>query len=180
MFLSKSLLFMAFDPTLPANDSPMVSAEMRSQFTGLADLIQSIPVGPQGPPGPAGGDGPMGPEGPEGPQGIEGVPGPAGMMGPQGPPFSSAIVDATDTLLPGSQATVTTFFDGMNVHFTFGIPQGIGGEVSIVNLNDAIAQTLFQTSSNSNLVATLDTPYADPDAEALRLKMNELIQALRR
>lgn len=43
-------------------------------------------------------------------------------------------------------------------------------------LNDAI-QT---TSQNSNSVPTLDTPFADPDAEALRGKINELINALRR
>ena len=36
------------------------------------------------------------------------------------------------------------------------------------------------TSSNSNAVATLDTPFADPDAEAMRLRFNELVLALRR
>ena len=36
------------------------------------------------------------------------------------------------------------------------------------------------TSSNSNAVGTLDSPFGDPDMEALRQKMNELILALRR
>lgn len=36
------------------------------------------------------------------------------------------------------------------------------------------------TSSNSNGVGTLDTGFGDPDAEALRQKLNELIDALRR
>ena len=36
------------------------------------------------------------------------------------------------------------------------------------------------TSRNSNSVVALAGPLADPDAEALRLKMNELIAALRR
>jgi len=43
-------------------------------------------------------------------------------------------------------------------------------------LNAAIAGT----SANTNPVATLDTPFADPDAEALRQKLNELIQTARR
>ncbi len=36
------------------------------------------------------------------------------------------------------------------------------------------------TSSNSNAVTTLDTPFVNPDDEALRVKINELILALRR
>jgi hypothetical protein len=36
------------------------------------------------------------------------------------------------------------------------------------------------TSSNSNGVATLDDAFVDPESEALRLKLNELINALRR
>jgi len=34
--------------------------------------------------------------------------------------------------------------------------------------------------TDSNGVGTLDTPFVDPDLETLRLKMNELIAALRR
>jgi hypothetical protein len=30
---------MAYDPTLPANNSPIVSAELRNQLAGLKDLI---------------------------------------------------------------------------------------------------------------------------------------------
>ncbi len=33
-----------FDPNLPATDSDMVSAEMRSQFNGLKDLIDAVPT----------------------------------------------------------------------------------------------------------------------------------------
>src|SRR6266446_3451965 len=36
------------------------------------------------------------------------------------------------------------------------------------------------SSANSNAVATLDTPYADPAAEELRQKMNEILLAMRR
>jgi hypothetical protein len=42
---------MPFDPSKPENDSPLVSAEMRAQLTGLKDLIDAVPAGPQGPPG---------------------------------------------------------------------------------------------------------------------------------
>ena len=43
-------------------------------------------------------------------------------------------------------------------------PPGQQGEVSNAALETAIAGT----SANSNAVTTLDTPFADPDAEALR------------
>jgi hypothetical protein len=35
---------MAFDPTLPLNNSPIVSAELRDQFDGLKDLIDALPT----------------------------------------------------------------------------------------------------------------------------------------
>ena len=42
---------MSYNPALPANNSPLVSAEMRGQFTGLKTLIDAVPAGPQGPQG---------------------------------------------------------------------------------------------------------------------------------
>ena len=48
-----------------------------------------------------------------------------------------------------------------------------------MQLNDAIATALASatanSSANTNAVATLDTPFADPDSESLRPKMNEMI-----
>jgi hypothetical protein len=58
-------------------------------------------------------------------------------------------------------------------------PQGPQGPPGEVTQND-LAQAIQGTSSNSNAVPTLDTPFADPDAEALRVRLNELIIALRR
>ncbi|MBL9130724.1 MAG: hypothetical protein JNG86_05965 [Verrucomicrobiaceae bacterium] len=52
--------------------------------------------------------------------------------------------------------------------------------MSQTELNNGLANTLSQCSANSNAVATLDTPMADPDDEALRQKVNELLLALRR
>jgi hypothetical protein len=138
------------------------------------------------------------------PSGANGTDGVDGLDGPPGPPFATAIVDAVTTLDPGENATVTTSFDGTNVHFTFGIPrgdvgpagpqgdqgesgaegaqgpQGLPGEVTTAQLDAAIAGAVAGSSSNSNAVLTLDVAFADPDTETLRLKLNELILALRR
>ena len=54
--------------------------------------------------------------------------------------------------------------------------QGPPGEVT----NAALATAISGTSSNTNAVATLDTPFADPDAEALRQRFNEFLLAARR
>ena len=43
------------------------------------------------------------------------------------------------------------------------------------DLNSAVASALGQTSANTNSVSTLDTAFADPDMEALRQKVNEMI-----
>ena len=63
---------MAFDPTLPLTNSKILSAEMRSQFTGLKSLIDAVPVGPVGPPGSPGAAGAQGVPGDTGPQGPAG------------------------------------------------------------------------------------------------------------
>jgi hypothetical protein len=57
-----------------------------------------------------------------------------------------------------------------------GIP-GLSGEVTTTAMNGAIATAIAGTANSTNAVATLDTPLADPDSEALRLKINELILA---
>jgi hypothetical protein len=58
--------------------------------------------------------------------------------------------------------------------------QGAPGEVTNAAMNDAIATAITGTSNNTNGVATLDTPLADPDSEAIRQKINEMILAARR
>lgn len=126
---------------------------------------------------------PRGNDGSQGPAGNDGGQGPPGNDGAQGPPFAQAIVDSVTTLDPGQQATVGVSFDGSNVRFTFGIPrgsdgsngsdgsQGPPGEVSQAQLDSAISGT----SANTNGVSTLDSPFADPDMEAIRQKLNEMI-----
>ena len=76
---------MAFDPALPKFDSEIRSAELRSQFTGLRDLIYAVPVGPQGPQGEQGAQGEAGVQGAQGEQGPQGEAGPQGVQGDTGP-----------------------------------------------------------------------------------------------
>jgi len=46
--------------------------------------------------------------------------------------------------------------------------------------NAQLATEISGTSNNTNAVLTLDTPFADPDTETLRQKLNELLLAARR
>ena len=147
---------MPFDPNVPVHNAELTSAMFRGQFTGLKELIDAIPAGPPGQEGPAGAPGPEGPQGQQGPAGPEGPMGPQGDPGgPQGPAGPEGPQGPTG-------------------------PQGPPGEVTQTDLNNGLLNTLSQCSNMSNGVSTLDTPYADPAAEELRNKLNELINALRR
>ena len=102
------------------------------------------------------------PRGADGANGTNGTDGAPGLTGPQGAPGGDGP--------PGPQG-----LQGMQ-----GI-QGPSGEVT----NAALASAIAGTSSNTNAVATLDTPFTnDPptlaDMELLRAKLNELILAQRR
>lgn len=138
---------------------------------------------------------PRGQQGNEGPQGITGA------TGATGPAFTSFVVESVSTLPPGNQATVTTFFDGTSVRFSFGIPQGQQGnqgnngfdgapgapgpqgppgEVTAAQLASAIAGA----ANNTNGVAALGLAVSDPPTQgqmqAIADKLDELISALRR
>lgn len=180
---------MPFDPAWPQNGQNIDADRFRGQFAGLIDLINqassitsvvvdAVNTLPPGTPAtvsvnvvgtvlhftfgvPAG------------------VPGTPGDTGAPGQPFAQAVVDSVTTLPAGSSATVSVSFDGTNVHFDFGLPQGLPGQDGEV-LASQLAAEIMTTSSNTNAVGTLDSPFGDPDMEALRQKMNELILALRR
>jgi hypothetical protein len=191
-----------FDPNLPQEGTPLDAVQMRSQLNGLKAIIDAIltltaaqvdGVNTVEPGTPANAsvsvtgntlhftfDIPRGNDGSQGQPGTNGSDGGPGADGPQGPPFANAIVDAVNTLNPGEPATVSVSFDGSNVRFTIGIPrgsdgsdgaQGPPGEISQAQLDNAISGT----SANTNNVSTLDTGFADPDMEALRQKVNEMI-----
>jgi len=179
---------MAFDPTLPANNSPKSSAEMRSQLNGLKALIDAIvsinaaqidsvtTVNPGDPAtasvavvGSTLGFSFSLPRGQEGVAGQAGQDGGPGAVGPQGPPFANAVVDAVNTLPAGSPATVSVSFDGTLVHFTLNLPAGQNGANGVDGAigppgevtNAALAMSISGTSSNSNAVPTLDTAFAN-------------------
>jgi hypothetical protein len=195
-----------FDPNYPPLNAEIESAPLRGQFNGLKALIDALTsinaaqidwVTTVNPGDPASASVAV-----VGstlgftfglPRGQEGVAGQTGGVGPVGPPFANAVVDAVNTLPAGSPATVSVSFDGTLVHFVFNLPAGQNG----TNGNDgaqgppgevtslALAMSISGTSSNSNAVPTLDTPFVnDPptlaDMEIVRAKMNELITALRR
>lgn len=193
---------MPFDPSLPAPNSPLESQVIRDQLQALFNLIHDITtltaaqvdgVNTVPPGSPAQVNVSVSgntlrfsfdiPRGQDGPAGSDGNEGPPGSDGPPGPPFAHAIVAGVTTLEPWAEATVDATFDGTNVHLTFGIPRGYDGshgndgspgppgDVNQQQLEDAINGT----SPNTNAVSTLDTPFAEPDMEAMRLKLNELI-----
>ena len=175
---------MPFDPNLPQELTPADAAQMRSQLNGLKALIDAIltvsaaqvdGVTTLDPGLPANAsvsvigntlhltfDIPRGNDGAQGPQGATGAVGPQGPQGqpgdPGGPPGPAGAEGP-----PGPQG-----------------PQGQPGEVSLTDLNNGLLNTLSQTSANTNAVATLDFPFADPDVEVLRQAFNALVQALRR
>jgi hypothetical protein len=180
---------MPFDPNLPPNNVQVKAAELRGQFNGLKELIDALQsvTGAQVDsvttldPGQSAtasifvngqtlhfsfGI----------PRGADGVPGTPGSV------INGAQVDSVSSVGSVDPASASASYDGSILHFTFGIPRGIDGvngapgEVT----NAALDAAIGGTSSNSNGVGTLDTPFADPDDEALRGKVNELIAALRR
>lgn len=144
---------MAFNPILPIDGSLIAAEELRNQFNGLKDLIDAVPAGPTGPEGPP---------------------------GPQGPPFAGAQVESTVTLPPFNPASVGVMFDGTNVRFSFGIPQGNPGEVSFADLNGAIGSVISGSSSVSNSVDLLLPTNPNPSLLDVATKLDQLIQALRR
>ena len=98
----------------------------------------------------------------------------------------------TGTLPPDSAATTDVTFSGGTLTFTFGVPAGAPGEVAQVQLsnalsntaNQAMLNTLPQTSANSNAVALLSGTISNPptqlEVHAQQEKINKLITALRR
>ena len=88
---------MPYDPNIPADHADLTGAMFRGQFTGLKDLIDTIPVGPPG------------------------------QNGSDGTSVTGAIIDGTNTLNPGNPAEASVSWDGANVRFTFGIPRGQDG-----------------------------------------------------
>jgi len=191
---------MPYNPDIPLDDSLLIAGEMRSQFAGIVDLVNgllpsvsaqvddttTLPAGdmaqaiasfagttihftfaiPQGQ------DGQVGQEGPQGPTGGD---------GPPGPPFANAVVDGVTTLPPGDNATVDVSFDGTDVHFSFGIPQGAEGapgEVSTQQLDGAIATTALNPGGIGPFTGGFSDPPTQAEMEAFAAWSESLRAAL--
>ncbi len=97
-----------------------------------------------------------------------------------------------DSVTLGSGTSVSVALIAGVLHFDFMFQPGPAGEVTQAQLsndlsntaNQAMLNTLPQTSANSNGVALLSQPVSDPPTHAEvqenRDKLNELINALRR
>ncbi len=144
---------MPFDPTYPPAHAEIESAPLRSQFNALKALIDAVPAGP---------------------------------AGPQGPAFADAAVTSVTTLDPGQPAVVGIDFDGSTVNFSFEIPRGqdgsdgANGEVSALELQDAIAGTSANSNGVDFLYLTVSDPPTMEEMQSIVDKVNELITALRR
>jgi hypothetical protein len=53
--------------------------------------------------------------------------------------------------------------------------QGPPGEVTQLQLDNGLLNTLNQTSANTNNIISIDTKFAAPDMEAMRQKLNAII-----
>ena len=106
---------------------------------------------------------------------------------------NAAQVDGVTTLPAGDPATVSVSVTGSTLHFTFSIPQGysgaegpqgVPGEVTLADLNNAVLNVLNQSSANINGVGTLAIGISNPptqsEVQQIANKLDELIQALRR
>ena len=84
----------------------------------------------------------------------------------------------TNTLPPSTAANASVAVAGNTLHFTFGLPRGNdgrhGSNGSIAAQGPPGESSLAQLN-NTNGLSTLDTGFTDPDMEALRQKVNEMI-----
>ena len=150
---------MPFDPTKPAEHSPLVSAEMRGQLNGLKELIDNGTL-------------------------------------------TGVVIDAVNTVAPGSPAAVSANISNGVLHLTFDIPQGAEGaqgqpgnngsdgqqgppgEVSNAQLTAALDAAIATTSSNTNAVPpvniALSSNYDSSQVQMIADRLDALILALRR
>jgi hypothetical protein len=141
---------MPFDPTLPANGSPIAAAELRTQMNALHDAINTI-------------------------LSAGGVNGAVVDMVYSDPPGSSG--SATVSMDGGG---VLHFTFSIPQGLPGEVTQGQLSNDLANMANYCIQQSLNQSSNISNSVGTLNTPFSNGEAEILRQKLNELILALRR
>jgi hypothetical protein len=200
---------MPFDPTLPVEHAELDAAVVRGQLNALKSLIDLMPgvtsvvvdaVNPLGPGEtptvsmsiadgvlhitfglPRGNDGAAGSPGPEGPPGPPGATGETGPVGSEGSPGPQGATGETGAVGPEGAA------GGVGSEGPAG-PPGPPGEVTMQDLNIALAQTMMnalaQSSANTNAISTLSRVISDPptqaDMQAFADKLDEVILGMRR
>ncbi len=163
---------MPFDPTRPLNNSPVSAAELRNQFTGLKDLIDTVPAGPPGPQGEKGEKGDQGEPGAQGDAGADG----RHVVNVSDNGSGQAIIEMSDSTTYGP-FTVASGPQGDQGEQG---PQGDPGEVSAQQLSDAIAGTANNPSTVDTLALSVSDPPSQSEVQAVVDKLNELINALKR
>ena len=196
---------MPYDPNLPQAGTEIDAVQMRSQLTGLKDLIDAIasvnaaevdstntlPAGSPAVAGvsvvgetlhfifeiPHGTDGTNGSNGSDGAPGPQGSPGSDGAIGPQGPQGPQGDPGGP----PGPQGPPGN--DGMQGPQGNDGPQGPQGNEGNQGpqgppgevTQAALDAAILGTSANTNAIGTLDTVFPDPALEEIRAKINEMI-----
>jgi hypothetical protein len=144
---------MPYDPNLPAEGTPLASAEMRGQLQGLHDLIQT------------GG-------------GVSGAQVDSVTTVDPGQPAAASAGLVGQTL--HFHFAIPRGFDGSSgANGNDGLP-GAPGEVSQSTLNGAIATTSANSNGVSLLNLFISDPPTQGELQAVANKLDELIQALRR
>jgi len=88
---------------------------------------------------------------------------------------TGGLADGVTTLPPGDPAMVDMSFDGTNVHFGFGIPQGTTAEVSTLQPADAIATTV----QNPGGICLFTGGFSDPPPQAELQDFTAYVESLR-
>lgn len=118
----------SLDDNILIGQDPSVTLSDDSNYVS-SDSVLTGPPGPQGPKGDRGERGERGEQGLPGERGEQGLPGERGEQGIQGIPGENATIEviSTNTLSPGSPATVENVGTETDAQLVFGIPAGVQG-----------------------------------------------------
>ena len=158
---------MPFDPTQPADSTPVSAPAMRAQLNALNDAIAAVPAGPQGPAGPP----------------IPGLNFLGDWNGGTSYLPGDVIFHDGQAFVCITTSTATTPEGDLLRWRTLTIA-GPPGEVSNAQLANAVATAVSDTSHNAAGVSALGLSVSNPptqaEMQALAAKVDELLAALRR
>jgi hypothetical protein len=144
---------MPYDPALPADNAEVIAAELRSQFSGLHDLIQTS-------------------------GGVSGAQVDSVTTVDPGQPATASAGVTGQTL--HFHFGIPRGFDGNNGNDGQPGTPGAPGEVSQSTLDNAIATTSANSNGVTPLNLFISDPPTQGELQAVANKLDELIQALRR